>query len=665
MEKIDRNLNKIILDTKVQMVMKNGSVRAANVVIFIGNTGSGKSTLACLIAGKNVKIKLENGIIELDCEGSKSGGKSFTDLPEIINDELNGLTLIDTPGQKDTKGYVQQIKNAFSIHDLFNSNNKENKVKIILVIRAEEVGVVRSDSVQNLFNRLDEMFPKLTDSEKKAIGIVFSCEIRNQKGLYYINKLNNNANEATSKWCYYFKNHLDQVFILPEANGENGQSFVYNDKWPLIDFCKKNQLINPKPELSFDDDAKLYLQGGFSNHIFDLFQEVGRIFQKIDDLYQTSTNINELNIWSQKLLNFSKIPIRSPSILKNAIESSIADKNNFKKEFERLDELSVLHKFYIDALKINELDITERIKKPIDKKISKLISKFDAHKKLVIEKQEAERKRQDEERKRLEAENKKQEAEQRKDEAERKRKDEERKRLEAERKRQEEERKRLEAEHKMQEEKQKRIEKEKEIEENRKRLQFSQENNIKIKQLSKNIKDQLGKDGIITLNSDDRNGIFKNLTIDQILVTSNSVRPGSNPDNVISSDDNNYYSEDKVNSYICFNFLRRKVKIDYYNIFYAQYNKNCLIHYRIEGSNDTNIWDTIITVDDYDSHNNPNAKGNLYTIDHPYYPKEDEYKLYYKYIRITQTGYSYDSYSYVMGINNIEFFGNISEPIDI
>lgn len=665
MEKIDQNLNKIILDTKVQMIMKNGSIRSSNVVIFYGSTGSGKSTLSRVIAGKNVKIKNNNGIIELECEGSRGGNIAFTDLPEILNDESNGLTLIDTPGLLDTKGYVQQIKNAFSVHDLFDSNNKEIKVKIILVIRAEEIGVIRSSSVQNSFDRLDEMFPKLTEEEKKAIGIVITCEIRNQNALFYINKLDNNANESTSKWCYYFRNHLEQVFIMHEAIGENGQTYVYESKWPLIDFFKKNQLINPKPELSFDDNAKLYLRGGFSNHIFDFLQEAGKIFQKIDDIYQALIDINELNKWSQNLLNFSKNQFKSPDILKKAIDQNISDgKSNFKREFERLDDLNALHAFYVDALKINDLEINERIKDPMDKKINKLISKFNAHKKLVIEKQDAERKRQDEERKRLEAENKKQEAEHKKEEAERKRQDEERKRIEAERKREEAERKRQEAERKMQEEKLKRIEKEKEVEENRKRLQFSQENNIKIKQLNNRIKALLGKDDIITIDSDDKKGICQNLTSDQILITSNSIRPGSNPENVIY-DGSNYYSEDKVNSYICFNFLRRKVKIDYFIIFHAQYNKNCLIHYRIEGSNDASNWVTILTVNDNRNRNDPNLNGNLYPIQHPYHQKEDEYKLYFKYIRIIQTGYSYDSYSYVIGINNIEFFGNISEPIDL
>ena len=217
----------------------------------------------------------------------------------------------------------------------------------------------------------------------------------------------------------------------------------------------------------------------------------------------------------------------------------------------------------------------------------------------------------------------------------------------------------------MQEEKQKRIEKEKEVEENRKRLQFSQENNIKIKQLNDRVKGLLVKDEIIFLYSDEKKGICNSLTIDQILITSNSVRQESNPENVFFFDDKNYYSEDKADSYICFNFLRRKVKIDYFNIFYAQYNKNCLIHFRIEGSNDTTNWITLLTVNNNDERNNSEANGDLYTIKHPYYPKEDEYKLYYKYIRIIQTGYSYNSYSYVMGIKNIEFYGNISEPIDI
>ena len=96
-------------------------------------------------------------------------------------------------------------------------------------------------------------------------------------------------------------------------------------------------------------------------------QEAGKIFQKIDDIYQALIDINELNKWSQNLLNFSKNQFKSPDILKKAIEQNISDgKSNFKREFERLDDLNALHAFYVDALKINDLEINERIKDPMD-----------------------------------------------------------------------------------------------------------------------------------------------------------------------------------------------------------------------------------------------------------------------------------------------------------
>ena len=648
---IDKNLNKIMLDTKVQMVEKNGLIRTPNEVIFLGNTGSCKSTIARILAGKEVKIHYVKRKATLECEGIKGGNISFTDLPEIINDSLNNLTLIDTPGLKDTKGYVQQIKNAFSIHDLFNSNNKQIKVKIILVIRAEAIDVDRSEGIQSLFDTLDEMFPNLTESDKKAFGIVFTCEIRNEIPLYYIDNLNTDANKSTSSWCEYFKNHLDQVFILPEAKGQDGQLFVYNDKGRLLDFVKKDQLINPKPELTLSNEAKLYLQFSFSEHINDFLQEAGKIFQIIDDLYRTSTDINELDEWSKNLHDISNIQIKSPQILKDAIEKKIVDgKRNFKNSFHRLEDLNALHSFYIYALKKGDQEIIQEIQVPIDEKINLLISKFETYKKLVVEKHEAEQKRKEEEEKRQYAEQKKHEAECKRQEEERKRKEEEEKRQEAERK--------------LQKEKEKRIEKEREAEENRKRLKFSQENNIKIRNIHNETKLKLEKGETFHTESYELNGICHDLSSDQILITSNSVKPESDPYNILSEDDI-YYSEDKSNSYICFNFLRRKVKIDSFYIFDAQDDHNCLIHFRVEGSNDANNWVTIKTVNEEDGTTPREAIGYWYTVSHPYHQKEDEYKLYYKYIRFLQTGYSYNSYSYVMAIDRIEFFGNISEPIDI
>ena len=693
-----KNLNKLILDTQVQMVQKHGTIKVSRKIIVFGNTGSGKTTLCCLMSGKNVTIHVEDEIATLEYEGIGAGVESVTEIPTIMHDNTNNLAYIDTPGYRDTKGPLQEIKNTFATHYLLNANNKEIDAKILFVIKVGETDSSRSQDVKNLFERFDEMFPNLTDIEKSAIGIVFTCENSGKKPVFYINKLNRKASGSTKQWCEYFKNHQNQLFIMKEASEEmDGQQFSFDDKEELMKFIKKASLIKHAPYLSLGDDSKNHLEKGFLIHINDLLKEAENIHQTITDRYKQISDIEELNKWYINLRNISRIKITNPGVLKTAIENNLVnEKDIFKGSFEVLENLNALHSFFVSVLEIDDQEIIEKIQIPIESKTKKLISEFDTYLNLLKEKELKSEAEERERKSKIEAEEKeralRKEAEEKEralrkeaEEKERalKKEADERERISKMQAEEKERALRKEAEEKEQKlrketeerERKSKIEAEekeralrKELEEREQKLikeamrkshlsKFEQENDIKLKKLFDSVEAKLEKGKTFYVNDDEKKGICHFLTIKKIVIESNSVQSNSDPDNVILPG-KCFYSENIQNSYICFNFIRRKVKLDCVLICNESNKKYSLDNYRIEGSNDNYNWTTLANASGTDT-----TIFNWWTrIEHP---QKDEDELYYKYIRIMQTGYSRNTNSYEMRIENIELFGSISEPIDL
>lgn len=180
MQKEDPNLRKYILDLKVKMVDEKCKVRTSKQAIVFGNTGSGKTSLACVMTGKDVMVVIDDEEAILQYEGITNGNVSETEIPGIM---------ADTPGFDDTKGYLQEIKGAFSTYDVLNSKKNGSKAKILIVIRASEIGSKRNKDIQALLARLNSMFPNLTESEKRAVGLVITCEAITSKTIQISNLL--------------------------------------------------------------------------------------------------------------------------------------------------------------------------------------------------------------------------------------------------------------------------------------------------------------------------------------------------------------------------------------------------------------------------------------------------------------------------------------------
>lgn len=437
-----------------------------------------------------------------------------------------------------------------------------------------------------------------------------------------------------------------------------GKTYTFNDKEKLMNFITKDKLINPKPNLTLSDDARRYLQIGFLDHIKAFLDETEKIIHIITEYYKKITDINRINKLYSNLTCIKNEAIKSPCEMKSAIEKYlIQQESDFKMSFEDLENLNALHSFFVDTLKVGNADIVEKIQNPIDSIMNNLLSELNLYKDWIKEKKNKEeieakrikeQKEAEEKRKRLEAEKKRLEDEKKRDQ-ERRRQEDERRRKEDAKRRQEDERRRRE------EEKRRQVEEEK--------RKFKQENNIYHKEVHDATKPKLSKGELFYMDEEEKHGICYFLGLSKIIVESNSVSSGSDPDNVLLSDDVYYLSQNKKDSYISFNFMRRKVRLDY--IYFTDYtrNCNCLVNYKFEGSNDGSNWTWLNSItNDVDSRSRE-AVGHFVKC---YQPDDEEYKCYFKYIRIIQTGKSYGGSSdYVFGIRQVEFFSEVSEPINI
>ena len=86
------------------------------------------------------------------------------------------------------------------------------------------------------------MFPNLTNSEKKAIGMVITKGDDDFESIDYIDlMIKNGYKENVMKWLYYFKDHQEQFFMMPKASRHmEGKSFDFKDKHKIIDFIKRD-----------------------------------------------------------------------------------------------------------------------------------------------------------------------------------------------------------------------------------------------------------------------------------------------------------------------------------------------------------------------------------------------------------------------------------------
>ena len=186
-------------------------------------------------------------ISRLICEENSN----IFNCPDVMIDESNKFAFIESHLFDDV--YGNQNNKEYSTNYLLN----EAKVKVILVISADMILCNRGICAQGVFEKFDKIFPKLNDSEKKAVAVVISTDNYHER-CYYIEHFHSEATcEAARKWCRYLENHLEQVFLMPQASKhDDGKSYDFEDKYKILDFIKSDELISPKLELLLSPVAK-------------------------------------------------------------------------------------------------------------------------------------------------------------------------------------------------------------------------------------------------------------------------------------------------------------------------------------------------------------------------------------------------------------------------
>ena len=166
-------------------------------------------------------------------------------------------------------------------------------------------------------------------------------------------------------------------------------------------------------------------------------------------------------------------------------------------------------------------------------------------------------------------------------------------------------------------------------------------------------------EGIMRYLSKKTNGnIHDNGTIE---ITSNSLFNNNyQPRNVVDYENDNYYcSKNEENVFVLFDFKDKLIQLTNYSIRTHSDGKNHgnLKNWIIEASKDGEKWEEIDRRSNDSSLNEPNSTSTFNV-------KKGNNKFY-RFIRLRQTGYSWDGYPsynrYYQGFRFIEFFGKLQE----
>lgn len=228
-------------------------------VLLLGATGSGKSTLLHSLANRQLVSFSEHGILKLKASDPIDGfaighsADSETTIPGVLYDESNSLIYCDCPGffdnRKDTQEVgtqklvnSQEIVNAFAINQLI---EKPSKVKVLLVISAQEIVAARGDRAKAQIDMLETLILPISELENstalvitKAYGDVFQ----------YLSELAATKQEIRPL-LRFFLNNPSRVFSFPAPRSEDcGGAFdLFVDKVRLCRFLRDTSSVAVNP----------------------------------------------------------------------------------------------------------------------------------------------------------------------------------------------------------------------------------------------------------------------------------------------------------------------------------------------------------------------------------------------------------------------------------
>jgi energy-coupling factor transporter ATP-binding protein EcfA2 len=181
------NLQEVINETNESIARVRRDIPA---VIVIGPVGSGKSTLLNYLAGSELVAERSGFSWNLRVNNPlqrfrfSAGAQAGTHLPTSWYDEQAERPCVywDCPGFSDNEGAKQEIVNAYSIHQLFNT---ARNTKIMLVISEDILTGARGNHFLNLLNRVTDTFPE-SDQLHSALSLMITKVTTNNLTINYL-----------------------------------------------------------------------------------------------------------------------------------------------------------------------------------------------------------------------------------------------------------------------------------------------------------------------------------------------------------------------------------------------------------------------------------------------------------------------------------------------
>lgn len=340
------DFNIIIKNTQDSIKEKIGQNSKMPKIVLIGMTGSGKSSLSCSLSNQELIIQATGKKTKLIGNGVFFGCAPGTTEPSIISDPKSNILFCDCPGFEDSRGYLQEIINAFAIESIFDSNGNDTRVKVLLVISEHEFESRSGDAMISSFKRLETMLPKYY-KETDKIGFVITKGPIDWSGIDYFSDINDGgADPLVEKWINFFKENLQNIFTFPKATVKDiGKQYDFEDRERLLEFIQKDYILNPVHEISISEIAFLQMKQVRLIHATDVLDKVNKICEKIHEQFEKEKTSNELNKWIDIMHELLHKNINNAKEFAIVIKELIPNSEQYENDFKSLEEFELFDHF--------------------------------------------------------------------------------------------------------------------------------------------------------------------------------------------------------------------------------------------------------------------------------------------------------------------------------
>ncbi len=325
-------------------------------VLALGITGSGKTTLIHALAGKKLVVKEGQGRIQLEApkdqhlEGLLIGhtASSATISPVSWHDRSSGLEYWDCPGFMDSRGWDQDIANAFAIDQLFEA---PSLIKTLLVVQESEITDSRARDAFSRFEKLSKILPVPEEIYKSIVLVVTKA-----RGEFSPYELLKGIEGSDSKLLRFFADHPERVFSFPypKKGLHESQYNLFVDRENLIKMLKANPVVNPTHSIDLEDQSILPLInmwksfGNLKDHVIELCSSFQGMYRGV--------GLEDLVLWKRcidRLLSARETDMDTPGKLTTLLFEQIG----FPKSgvlSGAIDQISVSWRFMSFLTKIQE-----------------------------------------------------------------------------------------------------------------------------------------------------------------------------------------------------------------------------------------------------------------------------------------------------------------------